>query len=100
MIGDATNHPDPFVSAWFQDQDDAFARAIPLIYQALLAPKSEGDLYWAGLSADLFVGKTLLSAVAAYQWGQFRLYNDTASIHRDVSAFLADFSMGIIMNPC
>lgn len=78
---------------WFQDQDDAFARAIPLIYQVLLAPRSEGDLYWAGVSADLFVGKALLSAVGAYQWGRFRLYNDTASVHRDVSAFLADLSV-------
>jgi hypothetical protein len=78
---------------WFKDQDDAFAKAIPLIYQVLLEPKSEGDLYWAGISADLFVGKALLSAVGAYQWGQFRLYNDNASLSRAVSAFLADLSV-------
>jgi len=78
---------------WFKDQDDAFAKAIPRIYQVLLEPKSDGDLYWAGVSADLFVGKALFSAVGAYQWGEFRLYNDTASLRRAVSAFLADLSV-------
>ncbi len=79
---------------WFQDQDNAFARAIPLIYQVLLEPESEGELYWAGISLDLFVGKALLSVVGAYQWGQFRLYNNALGVDRNVSAFLADLYLG------
>lgn len=78
---------------WFKDQDDAFARAVPLLYQVLLEPKSEGDLYWTGFSADLFVGKALFSAVGAYQWGWFRLYDDANSVSRNVSAFMADLSV-------
>jgi hypothetical protein len=78
---------------WFDDRDDAFAHAIPPIYQTLLAPRSEGDLYWAGASVELFLGKALFSAVAAYQWGRFRLYNETASSSRNVSAYLADLSL-------
>lgn len=79
--------------AWFQDQDDAFARAIPVIYRVLLEPQSEGDLYWAGVSANLFWGKILFSAVGAYQWGQFRLYNDSQDLRRDVSGYFADLSL-------
>jgi len=78
---------------WFKDQDDAFAKTIPLIYQVLLEPRSEGDLYWAGISTDLFVGKVLFSAMGAYQWGEFRLYTNNASTRRAVSAFLADLSV-------
>jgi hypothetical protein len=91
-------HPGYFEHAalfgiWFRDQDDAFAKAIPLIYQLLLESRSEGDLYWTGISADLFVGKALFSAMGAYQWGEFKLYNDTTSLSRAVSAFLADLSV-------
>ena len=78
---------------WFKDQDDAFAKAIPLFYQVLLEPESDGDLYWTGISADLFAGKALLSATVAYQWGQFGIHNATARTTRQVSAFLADLSV-------
>ena len=79
--------------AWFQDKDDAFARAVPAVYQALLEPQSEGDLYWAGVSANLFLGKIIFSAMGAYQWGHLRLYNDSVDLGRDVSGYLADLSL-------
>ena len=78
---------------WFKDQDDAFADAMPYIYQLLFDPQSEGDLYWVGTSVEIQLGKVLLSAVGAYQWGDFRLFNDTASASYDVSAYLADLSL-------
>ena len=78
---------------WFKDQDDAFANAIPYIYQLLLAPRSEGDLYWAGASTEILVGKALLTAVGAYQWGDLKLYNDTAHANYTVSAYLVDISL-------
>jgi hypothetical protein len=78
---------------WFKDQDDAYANAVPYIYQLLFAPRSEGDLYWVGAAAEVMVGKAMFSAVGAYQWGQLRLYNDTASARYDVSAYLADLSL-------
>jgi hypothetical protein len=78
---------------WFQDQDDAFAKAIPYIYQLLFDPQSEGDLYWAGVSAELLLGKVLFTAVGAYQWGDFRLYTETDSARYDVSAYLADLCL-------
>ena len=78
---------------WFKDQDDAFAAAIPYIYQLLLEPRSEGDLYWAGASAEILVGKALFTAVGAYQWGDLKLYNDTAHANYSVSAYLADISL-------
>jgi hypothetical protein len=78
---------------WFNDRDDAFARSIPYIYQLLLEPHSEGDLYWAGGSAEIMVGKALLTAVGAYQWGELELYNDRNRASYDVSAYLADLSL-------
>ena len=78
---------------WFKDQDDAFANAIPYIYQLLFEPRSEGDLYWAGASAEILVGKALFTAMGAYQWGKLELFNDTARARYDVSAYLADFSL-------
>jgi hypothetical protein len=78
---------------WFQDQDDAFANAIPYIYQLLLEPRSEGDLYWAGVSAEILVGKALFTAMGAYQWGELTLFTDAARARYDVSAYLADLSL-------
>lgn len=78
---------------WFQDQEDAFAKAIPPIYQLLLEPGSDGDLYWAGATAELFVGKAQLSVMGAYEWGQLRLFNASNSLSRNVSAYLADLSL-------
>jgi hypothetical protein len=78
---------------WFKDQDDAFANAIPYIYQLLFEPQSQGDLYWAGASAEILVGSVLFTAVGAYQWGELELFNDTARASYDVSAYLADFSL-------
>lgn len=77
----------------FKDQDDAFAKASPLIYQLLLEPESQGDLYWAGVSAEIFVGRAQLSLVSAYEWGQFRLSNATSRLSRNISAFMADLSL-------
>jgi hypothetical protein len=78
---------------WFKDQDDAFVNAIPYIYQLLLAPQSEGDLYWAGASAEMLVGKALFTAVGAYQWGELKLESDAARASYTVSAYLADISL-------
>jgi hypothetical protein len=78
---------------WFKDQDDAFANAIPYIYQLLFEPQSEGDLYWAGASAEILVGKALFTAVGAYQWGELELFNDLSRARYDVSAYMADFSL-------
>jgi hypothetical protein len=78
---------------WFQDRDDAYANAIPYIYRLLFAPESDGDLYWVGASAELFMGGARFSAVGAYQWGRLRLYNDAVSVSHDVSAYMADLSL-------
>lgn len=78
---------------WFQDQDDAFAQAIPRIYRLLLEPESDGDLYWAGVSAELFVGRGQLSLVGAYEWGRFRLLDNSQTLKRNVSAYFGDLSL-------
>lgn len=80
---------------WFEDADNAFAKSLPPIYQLLYEPESEGNLYWIGASLELFVGKSMFSAVGAYQWGRFRLFDKGAGIRRDidVSAFLSDLSV-------
>jgi hypothetical protein len=78
---------------WFRDQDNAFAKAIPLFYQLLLDPRSDGELYWAGVSAQLFVGRALFTAMGAYQWGQFRVYTGPIDSRHDVSAYCVDLSV-------
>ena len=52
-----------------------------------------GSPHNEGTSVEIQLGKVLLSAVGAYQWGDFRLFNDTASASYDVSAYLADLSL-------
>ena len=78
---------------WFKDRDNAFARAIPLIYQVLLDPGSDGDLYWAGVSAQLFMGRALFTAMGAYQWGSFRVYSGSIDSRHDLSAYCVDLSV-------
>ncbi len=78
---------------WFNDQDDAFARSIPLRFQVLPDPESEGDLYWIGASADLFIGKALFSMVGAYQFGQVTRINANNRVSKDTAGFFGDLSL-------
>ncbi len=84
---------------WLNDQDDALAQSIPLIFQVLLEPESEGDLYWIGASADLFVGKALFSLVGAYQYGEMTLFNETNRASFDVAGYFADLSLEANLSP-
>jgi hypothetical protein len=86
---------------WFSDSDD-------IIADSLLFPgwnrSSSADLYWLGVSMELFVGPALFSLVGAHQTGRFAVdgkYQSTVqpyteqtySIKEDLSAWFFDLSL-------
>lgn len=80
--------------AWFRDEEDAFAQALPDRLQ-IFEPASEGTYRWAGLSAELFVGPVFLTANLIYEWGEVRLEHRLGETRRDVDAWLADLALDL-----
>lgn len=78
---------------WYQDEDDVFGQTLPEIYQVLLNPSSEGDLYWVGATADMFVGRALLTLVGAYQFGELTVSGGNRRFEANVSAFFGDIAL-------
>lgn len=99
MVGAAIGYkPDifeylEFFALWFQDKDNAFAEALPLIYQIWLDPESEADVYWIGGSTDLFVGDALFSAVGAYQWGEISFSGNHFTSNTKLDSFMIDLAL-------
>lgn len=83
---------------WYRDRDDTFAYSTPFVYQLFSDLSSEGDLYYLGAAADLFVGNTLFSLVGAYQTGRYAIAYQTAGGQSgrgraDVHAYFADMGL-------
>lgn len=79
---------------WLRDRDDTLAYSLPYALQAIFDLNSEGDLYYFGGVADMFVGDTLLTFVGAYQTGQYTvgfLSNGRAEVN--VNAYFSDISL-------
>ncbi|MBT8341479.1 MAG: hypothetical protein HKP58_12695, partial [Desulfatitalea sp.] len=91
--------PGPFerlalFSAWFRDNEDALATTLPDSLQ-ILAPTSEGELWWVGAMTDLFLGQALLSLTAAYQFGEVNFHHLLGQTRRDVRAYMVDISLSV-----
>jgi hypothetical protein len=79
---------------WLSDRDDTLAYSLPYAYQELLDLSSEGNLYYFGGAADLFVGDALLTFVGAYQSGQYTVgYLSNGRFEVDVNAYFGDISL-------
>lgn len=78
---------------WYDDKDDTFAGSIPLDDELLNVESSDGSLYYLGMAADLFLGNTLLTVVAAYQTGWYTISGPLRTIQADVSAYFGDISL-------
>jgi len=83
--------------AWFQDQDDAFAHTLPDRFQ-LLEPTSDSELWWLGVSAEVFLGNTQLRLHTIYEGGQVKFDHLTGETKRDIAAYLADISLETNLN--
>lgn len=83
---------------WYQDRDDTFAYSTPFSWQVFNDLSSEGDLYYMGAAAEVFVGDSLLTLVGAYQTGRYSIaYESILGLsgegRADVDAYFADISL-------
>lgn len=86
---------------WYQDRDDTFAYSTPFSWQVFNDLSSEGDLYYMGAAAELFVGDSLLTLVGAYQTGRYSIayesiFGPSGKVRVDVQAYFAD--IGLLRN--
>ncbi len=83
--------------AWFQDRDDAFAHTLPNRFQ-LLEPTSDGELWWMGASAEVFLGDMQLRLNAIYEGGQVDFEHLAGETSRDIAAYLVDATLETNLN--
>lgn len=83
-----------FFGAWYRDEENALAASLPDLYQ-VLDPTSSGELWWAGVTAQLFLGKILMSATAVYEQGDIRFEHLLGQTRRDVAAYLMDVGLEV-----
>lgn len=80
---------------WLSDRGDTLADSRPYVRQVSFDMSSEGDLYYFGGAADLFVGDALLTFVGAYQTGEYNTvgFLPDRGAELTVNAYFGDISL-------
>lgn len=87
---------------WLNDREGILADSLPFTrldtrldtLQALIDLKSEGNIYYIGGAADLFVGDTMLTIVGAYQTGEYTIeYLANGRAEVSVNAYFGDIGL-------
>ncbi len=82
---------------WFRDNRDAFAGTVDDSYQ-FLDLSSEGDVGWIGTSVELLLDRFLISATAAYEFGQATFRHRFGETEKNIAAYLTDLAVSSNLN--
>ena len=80
------------MAAWFRDGDDGVAKLFQAFYDENDL-KSRGNLFWAGVEADIFVRDFYVTGLFMHQCGSVEIDAGADRLDFDVSAWLADIEI-------
>jgi hypothetical protein len=78
---------------WFNDQDDSFAAMLDRL-MPVDDLSSSGNLFWLGMSSEVFAGPLYLSCTALAEYGDMTLGWGDRRAQFDIRAYLVDLEAG------